>query len=73
MSKTTTEQVLTSDKRKKQRLVNALGGKCCICGYDKCLSALEFHHTDPNEKDFTIGNNTHIAFEKALKEAKNVF
>ena len=70
MSKTTTEQVLTSDKRKKQRLVNALGGKCCICGYDKCLSALEFHHTDPNEKDFTIGNNTHIAFEKALKEAK---
>ena len=70
MSKTTTEQVLTSDKRKKQRLVNALGGKCCICGYDKCLSALEFHHTDPNEKDFTIGNNTQIAFEKALKEAK---
>lgn len=67
---TTTQQVLASDKRKKQRLVNSLGGKCCICGYDKCLSALQFHHTDPSEKDFTIGTNAHIAFEKALEEAK---
>lgn len=59
--------VLSSDKRKKQRLVNSLGGKCCICGYDRCLSALEFHHTDPNKKDFTISTNAHIAFEKALE------
>ena len=25
-----------------------------MCGYDKNISALEFHHLDPNEKDFTI-------------------
>ena len=67
---TTTQQVLKSDQRKKQRLVNSLGGKCCICGYNKCLSALEFHHLNPEEKDFTISKNAHIAFEKALEEAK---
>lgn len=27
------------------------GGKCEACGYDKCPSALTFHHRDPNEKD----------------------
>lgn len=66
----TTQQVLSSDKRKKQRLVNSLGGKCCICGYNKCLSALEFHHTNPTEKDFTISANAHMAFEKTLEEVK---
>lgn len=30
------------------------GGKCSICGYDRCKGALEFHHMDPNEKDFGI-------------------
>ena len=63
-------QVLKSDQRKKQRLVNCLGGKCCICGYNKCLSALQFHHKKPEEKDFGISNNAHIAFEKALQEVK---
>lgn len=66
----TVQQVLKSDQRKKQRLVNSLGGKCCICGYNKCLSALQFHHKNPEEKDFTISQNAHIAFEKALQEVK---
>lgn len=26
------------------------GGKCVICGYDRTLSALCFHHTDPLRK-----------------------
>lgn len=30
------------------------GGKCEICGYDKNMSALEFHHNNPEEKDFEI-------------------
>lgn len=29
---------------RKQMLVNAFGGKCCICGYNRSLRALEFHH-----------------------------
>lgn len=31
-----------------------LGGKCEHCGYSKCIAALEFHHTDPTKKDFSI-------------------
>lgn len=27
------------------------GGKCSICGYDKCVDALDFHHLDPSTKD----------------------
>ncbi|RWZ87220.1 MAG: HNH endonuclease [Hydrotalea sp. AMD] len=40
--------------RKKERLLEAFGNCCGICGYDKCKSALEFHHLDPTQKEFTI-------------------
>ena len=70
MSATTTEQVLKSDQKKKNRLIRIMGEKCCICGYDKCNAALEFHHKDPNEKEFTISDNAHIALEKAIEEVK---
>ena len=41
----------------KQALVNYKGGKCEICGYNKSLRALSFHHIDSNEKDFSISQN----------------
>lgn len=28
--------------------------KCVMCGYDKCKAALDFHHLDPTQKDFSI-------------------
>jgi hypothetical protein len=27
-----------------------------LCGYNKCLRALCFHHTDPSQKDLKIAN-----------------
>lgn len=39
----------------KERMVSSMGGKCVICGYDKCSDALEFHHLDPNEKEIGLG------------------
>ena len=42
-----------SAKLKKQA-VEYKGGKCEICGYDKSISALDFHHIDPTEKEFEI-------------------
>lgn len=39
---------------RKRKLVNLLGGKCSRCGYSKCLAALEFHHTDPENKSFQL-------------------
>src|SRR6266404_3820447 len=38
----------------KKRAVEYKGGKCYLCGYDRCLDALSFHHRD-EQKDFGIG------------------
>lgn len=48
------ERVQAWRKRAKQKLVQIAGGKCQLCGYDKCIIALEFHHIDPTEKDFAV-------------------
>jgi len=39
-------------RRTKYKML--LGGKCNICGYNKCMDALHFHHKDPSQKKFTI-------------------
>lgn len=38
----------------KQLAVEYKGGCCERCGYNRFIEALEFHHTNPNEKDFGI-------------------
>ena len=54
----------------KNELVKYKGGKCEICGYDKCISALEFHHLDPSEKKFGISKNiSGHSLEECKKEA----
>lgn len=55
-------------KRVKEKLVEYKGGKCEICGYDKCVSALEFHHLDPTKKDFGIGNKGNTMKFNRIKE-----
>lgn len=63
----------TVNKRRtsvKQRAVDYLGGKCKGCGYDRCLAALAFHHTEDN-KDFEIGdklNRSWASIEAELKK-----
>ena len=41
----------------KKELVRYRGGKCEKCGYSKSINALQFHHKNPLEKDFTIAHN----------------
>lgn len=41
-------------------VVDHLGGKCSICGYSKCLRALEAHHVDPYIKDFSISDVSNV-------------
>jgi hypothetical protein len=36
--------------------------KCSKCGYSKCPAALEFHHTDLENKEIGIGQITREAF-----------
>lgn len=39
---------------RKLDAIEMKGGKCEVCGYDKNLAALEFHHLDPSLKNFQI-------------------
>lgn len=41
-------------KNLKQRALALFGSKCCVCSYNRCSAALEFHHLDPTQKDFSI-------------------
>lgn len=43
-------------KRFRERIAAAFGGGCAICGYSKCLRALELHHLDPAAKEFSFGH-----------------
>lgn len=48
---------------RKLELISSLGNKCSICGYDKNLAALTFHHMTP-DKEFkldmrSLSNRTH--------------
>ena len=48
-----------AQRRKKIRLMTIAhaGGKCMHYGYDKYPEFLEFHHKDPSQKKFGIGQN----------------
>ena len=61
------EAVMNWRKRTKLALVEYKGGKCERCGYNKCIEALEFHHMDPSQKDFTISGKSK-AFEYLKEE-----
>jgi hypothetical protein len=38
----------------KKLIVDSMGGSCQVCGYKKCIAALELHHINPQEKDFSF-------------------
>lgn len=38
----------------KLKAIEAMGGHCVICGYDKHPGVLDFHHVDPTTKSFGI-------------------
>lgn len=40
--------------RMKRVAVKYKGGKCQICGYNRCLSSLVFHHLDSSKKEFSL-------------------
>lgn len=64
------ESVQKRRKILKEELIAYKGGKCEICGYDKCNAALEFHHINPNEKEFGISvSGVTRSIEELKKEA----
>lgn len=54
--KSTAEKVKLWRKNIKSKIVTSLGGKCSCCGYNKCFDALDLHHINPNDKEFSFGS-----------------
>jgi predicted HNH restriction endonuclease len=46
-----TVQTMERLKTYKEQAILYLGGSCRLCGYNKYIGALEFHHLDPSIKD----------------------
>lgn len=61
------EAVSHRRRKVKELLVAEAGGRCVLCGYDRCLAALEFHHLDPEEKSFGIAMR---GVTRAIAEAR---
>ena len=57
-------------RREKIRLLAVAhkGSRCQVCGYDKCIEALEFHHLDPRQKDFGISYKGYTRSWARVKE-----
>ena len=56
--------------RTKLRAIDAFGGCCGVCGYNKCTTALEFHHIDSENKDFAISSMTKLNWNIIVNELK---
>ena len=58
----------------KRVLVDEAGGACVLCGYDRSLAGLHFHHLDPAEKSFALSRQgvTRSMARLAPKPAKCV-
>lgn len=62
-----TEAVKKRREKIKKDAIDYKGGKCEICGYNKCIEALEFHHIN-NDKDFGISAKGYTRSFKKIKE-----
>lgn len=60
------ERVARRRRHVKAIVVREAGGKCSLCGYDRCVAALHFHHVDPEDKQF------HIALRGAARSLERV-
>jgi hypothetical protein len=48
------EAVTRRLQKVKRILVEEAGGQCVVCGYDRCMFSLHFHHLDPSTKSFRM-------------------
>ncbi len=54
----------------KNNLVILFGGKCIVCGYNKCIAALQFHHRQRETKCFELSSKwLHKSWEVLVTEA----
>ena len=64
------KNVTAARKKRKRELVYIMGGKCALCGYDKCIAALEFHHIDKGRKERQLSSGNCYSWEEDIEEVK---
>lgn len=63
----TTQQTTERMINFKSLCVKYKGGECIICGYNKYQGALEFHHMNPDDKEFNISHMRKYSFDDLVK------
>lgn len=62
------DRVKNRRQENKLKAIKYKGGKCENCGYDKCVWALDFHHINKKDKDFSIAQYSTLSWEKIKLE-----
>ena len=53
----------------KTTAVKYKGGCCQLCGYNRCMRALSFHHLDPTKKKFGFGaSHNRVGMEQRSRD-----
>jgi hypothetical protein len=56
-------------QQKRKHFIQSLKvNGCAICGYNKCIECLVFHHVNPEDKKFSISNGSQCGIKKTLNE-----
>jgi hypothetical protein len=64
----TNRQAVERQQRLKKQAVEYKGGCCAVCGYDRYVGSLEFHHEDDAVKEFNLSHAQCTSFEKIKTE-----
>jgi transposase-like protein len=65
------DRVVDRRRKIKAMLVDEAGGRCALCGYDRYVGALQFHHLDPETKAFGLGvRGVARSLERCREEAR---
>ena len=65
------QQVLQRRENNKAEYILLKGGKCEICGFEyngENAACFDFHHENPEEKEYNLSTAIRLRREKALKE-----
>jgi predicted HNH restriction endonuclease len=66
------EYLISAVRKRRQKIrqmaIAAKGAKCEICGYDRCIEALEFHHLNESDKEFGLSEK---GYARSWKKVEN--
>ncbi|MEW6686159.1 MAG: hypothetical protein AB1393_08140 [Candidatus Edwardsbacteria bacterium] len=62
------EAVRKRRKKIRQMAIKYKGGRGQVCGYHRCMEAMEFHHPSSSKKDFGISKKGYTRGWKKVRE-----